>query len=205
MTCPMNQRLLKFTLKKCISMMLLFLSPLCAFGNDCAQSASASGNIGSPFCLGGEAALPGQPKLVITPDAGKIYATDLRSGQILVISTTTDKVTSTIPLSGKATDLKISADGSKLFVATNSVQDKSRLVIIDTNTNRVESVITFRGPAAFGLGINQSKKEAYVTMQDSNTLRVLDTYRKTQVGLIRLDTEPVVSGLIVTRRLESQY
>jgi YVTN family beta-propeller protein len=76
-------------------------------------------------------------RVAVSPDGGRVYATDRANGNLLVVNTAEGRVTNTLPVLADASetrDLFVSPDGERVYVTNQNSDD---LVVFDTATLRV--------------------------------------------------------------------
>ena len=93
---------------------------------------------------------------------------------VSVISTATNSVIATVPVSGGAFGLAVSPDGSKVYVGVSGFHQNGNVSVIDAAKNTVTTTITV-GIAPSGVAVTPDGKTVYVANLLSNTVSVIDT------------------------------
>ena len=118
------------------------------------------------LCMGMDSSLLAQ----ITQDA---YVTNLVSGTVSVIDTSTQTVVSTINIGSYPEGVAVTPDGRHAYVGNVGFEDMPSMVsVIDTATHTVVKAIN-TGPS-FGVAVAPDSLTAYVTNYP-NTVLVIDT------------------------------
>jgi YVTN family beta-propeller protein len=114
--------------------------------------------------------------LAVTPDGSQLWVADTgpQTGpgsptDIEVISTATDKVTATLPLSSAPAEIAFSPSGGTAYVTT-----AAGLWIFDTATDQVSGVIQGLGDP-HGVIVSPDGSTVYVTDTSDNVVDVIDT------------------------------
>jgi YVTN family beta-propeller protein len=116
--------------------------------------------------------------LAVAPDGKRVYAvSNFLNYSVTVIDTATNTVAATIPLGNYPTDLVVTPDGTRVYVANEFDNNVS---VINTATNAVAAVIPMTA-AVFGhaMAISPDGKRVYV---QGNGIAVIDTATNTVVG-----------------------
>ncbi|AXE76052.1 hypothetical protein C5746_02675 [Streptomyces atratus] len=136
--------------------------------------------VGSPITLAGGA----DPRfLAITPDSKFVYVTELGLGQVQVIDTTSNSITTTITGFTQPTGIAITPDGLDAYVAdfgTNTVS------VIDTTTNTIVGSPINVGLAPYGLAITPDGTQVYATNVNDGTVTAIDTSTNTPTATITI-------------------
>ena len=115
-----------------------------------------------------------QPRsLALSPDEKRLYVTGLSEGAgVSVVNTVADTVVATVDLAStaRAFGIVVSRDGKTAFVSDFT----NNLIIIDTATNRVQSVVPIPGQNTRGIAVTADENSIYVANQDSDNLIVID-------------------------------
>jgi YVTN family beta-propeller protein len=112
----------------------------------------------------------GSPSLAVSPDGGRLYVLGFKGSfntVLDVVNTSTDLVTNEIPLSGSASVLAISPDGSVVYVANTgtSQQPGTTVSVISTATHKIINTIAVgRGPG--GMVVSPDGSRLYVSTGD---------------------------------------
>jgi YVTN family beta-propeller protein len=122
--------------------------------------------------------------VALSPDGSTLYA--LVDAGIAVISTATDSVTSTIPLSG-AMGVAVAPDGSFLYVI-GGVSDNS-LFRVKTSDGSVEAS-TVIGAAPSGVAITPDGTQAIVSLMGPNSTVVIDTTTNAVTSTLTVGSNP---------------
>jgi YVTN family beta-propeller protein len=118
---------------------------------------AASNTVTATFLTG----TPYPVGLAVSPDGKTLYVSSGVSGfsipeVVSVIDTTTDTVTTTIPVGTSPTGVGVTPDGSNVLVANS---DDNTVSVIDTKTNTVIATIPVGNtPEAFGIFIQPERK-----------------------------------------------
>ena len=138
----------------------------------------------------------GQPHwMEISPDGSEVYVAERLSGKIKVISTEADTVTHTInTFSNLINKVRVSPDGTKLYVASARVSSPIRLTIIDLNTYTAiagidtvdaqdKMLISKDGDRGYlQMVVNNSKPlKLYTSIVDLNTRKIVGSIQGTHV------------------------
>jgi YVTN family beta-propeller protein len=130
----------------------------------------------------------GPAHIAFSPDHGRAYVTNFRSGDLSVIEMATGRTeTVTFPDQGcfEPHGLDISEDGRTLYVACGG---GAWIYTVDAHTLKVgRAVIT--APGAFGVAVDTPRREVWVTNQTSNNVSVIS-----QDSLKVVATIPVGKG-----------
>ena len=107
--------------------------------------------------------------LALDRSAGLLYVSSISAGTISVVSTATNTVTKTYTVGPMPQRIALSADGKKLFVATES----TGLEILDV-TSGTRSTVSGVDPQAVGLALAPDGKVVYVTNPPRGKLQIVD-------------------------------
>ncbi|MBL7795632.1 MAG: beta-propeller fold lactonase family protein, partial [Saprospiraceae bacterium] len=118
------------------------------------------------------------------PDGLRAYISG--SNRVLVLDVIAGTITATIPVGGGAYGLRVSPDGSRIYVAC-AVTDN--LYVLDAATNTVLAVIPV-GDAPSGVVISPDGSRVYIANENDATVSVLDAATNTVVANIP------ISGLL---------
>ncbi|MGG0464813.1 hypothetical protein [Priestia aryabhattai] len=121
--------------------------------------------------------------MAITPDGSRVYATDIDPGssKVLVINTTTNTVTNTIPSTPNTITplgIAITPDGLRAYVTNYGLSNVS---VIDTTTNMIIDVIHV-GTAPEGIAITPDGSRVYVSTV--NNVIVINTSTNNVIATI---------------------
>jgi YVTN family beta-propeller protein len=129
--------------------------------------------------------------LAVTPDGSQVWAADTgpQTGQpslggISVISTATDKVTSTLKLLADPREIAFSPSGSTAYVTTGL-----GLLVIDTATLKVTAVIPGLGNPE-GVAVAPDGKTVYVTNTVQGLVEVISAATNKVTGTIQVGQMP---------------
>ena len=104
-------------------------------------------------------------KILADPARTRVYITDTASNSVVVIDTTTLKVTATVPVGSDPVDMAISPDGNTLFVA-NGGSTLAAIALLDLNTLAVRTTFPLASaPQAIAAG---NGGRLYVSAGDGN-------------------------------------
>lgn len=142
---------------------------------------------GSSLVLGAPLSVHSSPGgVAISPDGSHVYVTNHGSNSVDVIDTSTNTVTSTIPVGTGPYGVVVSPDGKTVYVADNG---SNSVDVINTATNAVTSTIPVdAGP--YGLAITPDGKTVYVSSLSANTVTPIDTGTGTAGAAIPVGAEP---------------
>jgi YVTN family beta-propeller protein len=145
---------------------------------------TANNFVGPPIPVGDE---PGA--VAITPDGKTAYVTNLISGDVYVIDTSTSQlVGSPIPVGSFPRGIAITPDGGRAYVANSGSDTVS---VIDTRTNQLAGSPIDVGREPHAVAITPDGSRVYVTNQEAATVSVIDTATNQVVGEpIQLTSEP---------------
>lgn len=90
-----------------------------------------------PIAAPGQAAVAVTSNLTITPNGGFAYATYAAASVASVINTTTNLISSSVPVGLEAAGVAIHPDGSTAYILSNSLQG---IAIVDTRTRKITGV-----------------------------------------------------------------
>jgi len=122
--------------------------------------------------------------LAISPDGKLLYVSNNTDGTISVINTLTNVVASTIPCGGHPYAIKISNDGSKLYVANSHFGSSGSIAIINTASNTVENTINL-SIDLYGIDLSRDNSLLYVESADGGSnMLVISTLSNTVVANI---------------------
>jgi gliding motility-associated-like protein len=130
--------------------------------------------------------------IVLSPDinSSKLYVADLVFNKIDVISTATNTVMNSIPISSRPNVIAVSPDGSRLYVASSASNNVS---VINTATNTIMTNI-FVGSAPTGLSVSEDGSLLYVTNSGSNTVSVINTALLSVATTFNVGAKPFAVG-----------
>jgi len=109
----------------------------------------------------------------IDPTSSTGYFVSSDGHAYYVFNTSTNTLTDTIYVSGNPRMVKISSDGSTLYIGTNSA-----VLVYDTSTNSYVTSISLTGSAYGGFEFNEDESKLYAILYstgDYNTIAVIDT------------------------------
>lgn len=112
------------------------------------------------------------------------YVTSFDGGTVSVIDTTTNTLTTTIPVS-QANSVAVSPDGATVYVSS---LDSNTVSVIDAATNTVTATITV--PNAGDIAVSPDGATAYVIPLLTNTVSVIDTATNTITTTIDVESRP---------------
>lgn len=146
-------------------------------------------------------------------DAARLYVSNEDGESVTVLDTATNAVIATLAIGKRPRGLKLTADGSRLFVAVSglpkcppSVPDEEcaklkrdlkadGIAVVDTATHQVVKVLhAGSDPEQFAL--SRDGRKLFVANEDSATLSVVDVMRGTVVQRVPVGREP--EGVAVT-------
>ena len=138
------------------------------------------------------------PVSVVAGGDGKtLYVALATADQVAVIDAASGKITAQIPVGPHPVGLAMSADKSRLYVA--SAAPAGHVQVVDVPQRRVtDSIAVGHTPVAVVPGPNN--KTLYVCNQFSNTVGVIDLDAKNQVATIAVAREPVAAALTADGR-----
>jgi YVTN family beta-propeller protein len=112
--------------------------------------------------------------IAITPDADKIFVTNLAGGLIKVIDAKTYQVTDDIKVGDTPSNITISPRGGQAFVTNYGRGKIGRVDFIDTSTHRVLGEVEV-GVRPLAAVVSELEDRLYVVCGGSNDLYVIDT------------------------------
>ena len=117
--------------------------------------------------------------LALDRAAGILYVSSISANTVVAVNTNTNAVTRTYTVSAMPQRIALSADGKKLFVATES----TGLEILDV-TSGTRSAVSGVDPQAVGLALSPDGKVVYVTNPPRGKLQIVDvaTLQVTTIG-----------------------
>lgn len=123
----------------------------------------------------------------ITPDGNYLYIANAGSNNVLVLNTSSDTITSTIPLPGDWTGaMAIDKAGDFAYVSTFF----SNLIIkINIHSNTVVNTISTENP--WGIALTPNGRYAYVANRNTDKISIIDLSTDTVIGYIPVGDEPV--------------
>ncbi len=120
--------------------------------------------------------------IAMTPDSKHAWVVN-SSGIVSIISTETNTVIDTIPVSTSSFRIAISSNGLKAYV-TNP--DSNSVSVIDTTTRAVTTITTGIGLNPTGIGVTPDNQFIYVMNAKSSTISVIRAATNTVPYLIKL-------------------
>lgn len=122
------------------------------------------------------------PNIAITPDGGTVYLGGGGNASVQAISTASNSVVATVPISGTfgVFGLAVSPDGSRVYVSDVT----GKVHIIDTATNTLEPSTIPVGSFPIGVAVTPDGALVYVANQNSNNLSVISTASNTVVATV---------------------
>ncbi|WP_426411259.1 autotransporter domain-containing protein [Bradyrhizobium ganzhouense] len=124
---------------------------------------------------------------VFSPDGRFAYVAALGSGQIDVIDVVSRTVLAAIPSSGSPSALTLSADGSSLYVTSDS---GNSVTVISTATNHVVGSSIAVGTNPNGIAVSPDGTRVYVTNEGSASVSIIDAASKAVIGTIAVGISP---------------
>jgi YVTN family beta-propeller protein len=121
-----------------------------------------------------------------SPDGSTVYATILWGGttEVAVISTATNTVTNTIPITGNPMGVAFAPGGATAYVAARVGSSSGTVSVIDTATQTVSHVIAVGGTPS-GLAVSPNGKTVYVAYApDYQHVTVIKTSNNTVTSTI---------------------
>lgn len=145
---------------------------------------------------------PGPRDVVISSDGSLLYVVNsnedplgMSMGNVAVVNTSTNQVTTTIPAGVNPSSAAVSPDGKTLYVANSDNQ----VLIIDTILNVVTGSID--GLTASFLAITPDGSKLYVTNLISSEVSVIDTSTNTITKTITVGEGPAEAAVSVNNIL----
>lgn len=114
--------------------------------------------------------------VVVSPDGATLYVSSRENGRVLVMSAATGAITATITVGAVPSALKLSDDGSRLYVGNSS--GATSVSVIDTATRTVVATVPTPGPA-FQLELSPDGSQLYVPSLTGGVVRVISTVTNT--------------------------
>jgi len=142
-----------------------------------AESQSSKSAYRSPLCV------------ALSPDGGRLYASDRTAGKVVVIDTAQGKKVSEIGVQGQPVGVALSADGNTLYVAEYGA---GTVAAIDTRSGKVGK------RAKVGLrpqGVTVSGNRLFVCNRESHDVSVVDTATMKEVKRVRVVREPYFAAV----------
>jgi YVTN family beta-propeller protein len=122
--------------------------------------------------------------LAVSPDGAHVYATDYNAGNVSVISTASNTVTSTIAAGSGANAVALQFFGGLMYVANYNANTVSVITPFDGKV--VETVTVGEAPAALAVGCGN----VYVANSGSNTISVINPFGGS-VATLNVGNDPV--------------
>ncbi|WP_433503806.1 Hsp70 family protein [Pseudonocardia halophobica] len=128
--------------------------------------------------------------LAFAPDGERVYVSifnDQRTINLVgVLDTSTNAITSTIPVGVRPFALAVSPDGSKLYVPNH---DSGTITVIDTATEAVVHDIRV-APNPHWVAFSPDGTRAYAACHESGVVSIINTADDTVVGEVKVQTSP---------------
>ena len=103
------------------------------------------------------------PSIVaVSPDGTRAYAAVSGTGNLSVIDLGKKNVTALIPGAGDVTDVVVSADSKRIYIAQRNSDLSGSVSIIDATTNKITATISLSG-SPNAIAVNADGTRAYVT------------------------------------------
>jgi YVTN family beta-propeller protein len=142
--------------------------------------------------------------MALRAEAGRVYVTNERGGDVTVIDTGTNKVIATIPVGKRPRGIHLSADGKTAYVALSGspisgpgapkvelpVDRKADGIgVIDTAAGKLTTVLPSGvDPEQFSLSKDESLM--YISNEDANAITVLDIRKRMPIRVLPVGHEP---------------
>jgi YVTN family beta-propeller protein len=149
---------------------------------------------------------PAEPDATAKPAVGNtLYVSNETQGTVVVLDAATGAVRGNVPVGKRPRGLKLSRDGSRLFVALSGSPiagpgvDESKLPpadrsadgigVVDITTRRLERIYP-SGPDPEAFDLSPDGRTLYVSNEDTAELSALDLGRGTIIGRVHVCGEP---------------
>jgi YVTN family beta-propeller protein len=130
--------------------------------------------------------------VAVSPNGDDVYVTNAGNGTVSVIDTTTDTVSSTIPVGEMPWQIALSADGDEAYVAD---ADSNAVSVIDTSTDVVSAPIPVAGDPDT-LALTPDGSELWVGEDAAGSVAVIDTSNDTEVATVELGVGFEPTGIV---------
>lgn len=117
---------------------------------------------------------------VFSPDGRFAYIAAI-GGEVDIIDVVSRTVVGTIPISGSAAALALSADGTRLYVTSDS---GNSITVISTATNHVVGSPIAVGTNPTGIAVSPDGARVYVLNQGSANVSIIDAASKAIIGTV---------------------
>jgi YVTN family beta-propeller protein len=139
--------------------------------------------------------------LTFSPDGRRVYVSIWNEARTIaavgVLDTTTNSITTTIPVHTRPFLSAVTTDGRQLYVPNH---DSGTVSVIDTTTNAVTTQIRV-APHPHWIEISKDGTRAYIANHESNLVSVLDTSNNAILAEVPVDTSPHSVAVHPTRPL----
>lgn len=133
------------------------------------------------------------PAALVTNESGTVlYIAEATAKKVAVFDTTAARVTATINLPAEPTGLALNGDGKHLY--TTCAAPEGCVCVIDTDTNKIISIIT-AGYGATSPVLSPDSKILYICNRFDTDISVINTSDGKQVAKIKALREPVAAGI----------
>ena len=122
---------------------------------------------------------PAPSDIVVSPSGDKVYVANTNSGNIYVMNTATNAI-STINVGFGTAGIGISPDGGHVYATSPYV---NKLAVVNTATQLLETAITV-GTEPYGVTVTPDGQFVYVANASSNTVSVVSTATNTVTNTI---------------------
>jgi YVTN family beta-propeller protein len=126
--------------------------------------------------------------LALSPDGRKLFVSDYHSQTVAVINTTTNTVTTRIPIDNPPTEIRVSQDGQRVYVLERSGTTMMSFFAVDTYALLGKFDLSVSHTLDFEL--SQDERYVYVTDFDPNFLIVCDLQTSKVVKVITTGLDP---------------
>jgi YVTN family beta-propeller protein len=118
-----------------------------------------------------------------------MYVTNAYSGNVSIIDTATQTVTSTILTVGKYPQgIAVNATGTRAYVANS---DSSDVTILDLVNNKTLATVPIASGYPVGVALNANDTRVYVTSNSNGQVSVIDTASNTVIATVPVGSYPM--------------
>ncbi|MBL7723638.1 MAG: gliding motility-associated C-terminal domain-containing protein [Chitinophagaceae bacterium] len=180
---------------------------VCSYGSDFINVFSTDNYALLASITVGQGQISAPSGIIVSPDNKRIYVNLFDENKVAVINAVTNAVVAYYSTGNRPVGIDISKDGTKIFIAN---QNSNSLQVLDAFSGATITSVRL-GPDADPLGVggaaaivlNHANSRAYVTIQDSSTVKVVDLLSYKIIGSIAVGNRPF--GIDITLNDSSLY